>query len=142
MAELPRGTVTLLFTDIEGSTRLLQEVGVDRYVPALEDHRRLLREAFSNRGGVEVEIQGDSFHFAFADAREAVMAAAEAQDALAAHTWEIEPIRVKIGIHTGNPVVSGRLYAGLDVHRAARVMSAGHGGQVLLSETTHAAVKT
>src|SRR5688500_13094996 len=131
--ELPRGTVTMVFTDMEGSTRLLQELGTERYVRALEDHRRLLRETFGSRGGVEVEMQGDSFHFAFADAGAAVAAAGEAQRALAEHGWEHEPVRVKIGVHSGEPVVSGRLYAGLDVHRAARVMSAGHGGQVLLS---------
>jgi predicted ATPase/class 3 adenylate cyclase len=139
---LPRGTVTMLFTDIEGSTRLLQELGADRYVRALEDHRRLLRQAMSRNGGVEVEMQGDSFHFAFSDASAAVRAAAEAQRALADHRWESQPIRVRIGIHTGEPLVSGGLYAGLDVHRAARVMSAGHGRQVLLSETTHALVAT
>jgi predicted ATPase/class 3 adenylate cyclase len=139
---LPRGTVTLLFTDIEGSTRLLQELGSDRYVRALEDHRRLLRQAMSRNGGAEVEMQGDSFHFAFSDPCAAVRAAAEAQRGLADHRWESQPIRVRIGIHTGEPLVSGRLYAGLDVHRAARVMSAGHGGQVLLSETTHAMVAT
>jgi predicted ATPase/class 3 adenylate cyclase len=139
---LPRGTVTMLFTDIEGSTRLLQELGSDRYVRALEDHRRLLRQAMSRNGGVEVEMQGDSFHFAFSDPEAAVVAAAEAQRALADHRWESQPIRVRIGIHTGEPLVSGGLYAGLDVHRAARVMSAGHGGQVLLSETTHAMVAT
>ena len=138
---LPRGTVTLLFTDIEGSTRLLQELGPDRYVRALEDHRRLLRDALSRNGGVEVEMQGDSFHFAFSDAGAALRAAAEAQRALAAHRWESQPIRVRIGIHTGEPLVSAGLYAGLDVHRAARVMSAGHGGQVLLSETTGAMVE-
>jgi predicted ATPase/class 3 adenylate cyclase len=141
MAELPRGTVTLLFTDIEGSTRLLQELGEAAYVLALEDHRRLLRHAFSAHGGVEVEMQGDSFHFVFADPSEALVAAAKAQVALAEHAWERKPIRVRIGIHTGKPVVTGDLYAGLDVHRAARVMSAGHGGQVLVSETTEALVE-
>jgi predicted ATPase/class 3 adenylate cyclase len=139
---LPRGTVTMLFTDIEGSTRLLQELGPDEYVRALEDHRRLLRQGMSRNGGVEVEMQGDSFHFAFSDPCAAVLAAAEAQRALADHRWESQPIRVRIGIHTGEPLVSGGLYAGLDVHRAARVMSAGHGGQVLLSETTRAMAAT
>jgi predicted ATPase/class 3 adenylate cyclase len=137
---LPRGTVTLLFTDIEGSTRLLQELGSDPYVRALEDHRRLLRQAMSRHGGVEVEMQGDSFHFAFSEPRAAVLAAAEAQRALAGHRWESQPIRVRMGMHTGEPLISGGLYAGLDVHRAARVMSAGHGGQVLLSESTRAMV--
>jgi predicted ATPase/class 3 adenylate cyclase len=136
MSKLPRGTVTLLFTDIEGSTRLLQQLGRDRYVSALEAHRRLLRESFERHGGVEVEMQGDSFFFAFASARDAVAAAADGQSALASHEWESEPIRVRIGIHTGEPVIVGGLYAGLDVHRAARVMSAAHGGQVLLSQAT------
>ena len=140
MVGLPRGTVTMLFTDIEGSTRLLQELGPDRYVRALEDHRRLLRDAMRRHGGAEVEMQGDSFHFAFSDAGAALRGAAEAQRALAAHRWESKPIRVRIGIHTGEPLVSAGLYAGLDVHRAARVMGAGHGGQVLLSETTRAMV--
>ena len=121
---------------------MLQEVGLDKYVRALEDHRRLLREAFNGRGGVEVEMQGDSFHFAFADARAAVLAAADFQRALAGHDWEIEPLRVRVGIHTGTPLVTGDLYAGLDVHRAARVMNAAHGGQVLVSETTQAIVET
>jgi predicted ATPase/class 3 adenylate cyclase len=137
---LPQGKVTMLFTDIEGSTRLLQELGPDAYVRALEDHRSLVRDAMRRNGGVEVEMQGDSFHFAFSDATAAVSAAAEAQHVLAEHTWESQPVRVRIGIHTGEPLISGDLYAGLDVHRAARVMSAGHGGQVLLSETTRAMV--
>ena len=134
--ELPGGTVTLLFTDIEGSTRLLQELGREAYVRALTDHRRLLREAFAARGGVEVEMQGDSFHFAFPVARDAVEAAAATQRALAEHSWESEPIRVRIGLHTGEPMQAEGLYAGIDVHRAARVMSAAHGGQVLLSQRT------
>jgi predicted ATPase len=125
-----------LFTDVEGSTRLLQELGRERYVVALEAHRRLLRDAFRRHGGVEVEMQGDSFFFSFASAREAVAAAGEAQSALASHRWPTEPIRVRVGIHTGEPVAVGRLYSGLDVHRAARVMAAGHGGQVLLSQAT------
>jgi predicted ATPase/class 3 adenylate cyclase len=142
MTELPRGTVTLLFTDIEGSTRLLQKLGEEAYVRALEQHRRLLRDAFAGHGGVEVEMQGDSFHFAFPDPCEALLAAAQAQQALAEHAWEREPILVRIGIHTGQPLVTGRLYAGLDVHRAARVMSAGRGGQVLVSEQTVSFVRS
>src|SRR3954471_789380 len=136
MADLPTGTVTLLFTDIEGSTRLLQELGRDRYVEALTIHRTLLREAFIQHGGVEVEMQGDSFHFSFRTAREAVLAAATGQRALAEYEWPSAPIRVRIGLHTGEPVVVDDLYAGLDVHRAARVMSAAHGGQVILSGRT------
>ena len=136
MVELPSGTVTMVFTDVEGSTRLLERLGRDAYMRAFEVHRRVLREVVARYGGVEVEMQGDSFHFAFAHARDAAAAAAAAQCALAEHDWESEPIRVRMGIHTGEPIVSGNLYAGLDVHRAARVMSAGHGGQVLVSETT------
>ena len=136
MPQLPTGTVTLLFTDIEGSTRLLQELGRDEYVRALEAHRQLLRDAFTAHGGVEVEMQGDSFHFAFETAQKAVEAAAVGQRALAAYPWPDEALRVRIGLHTGTPMVSEGLYAGLDVHRAARVMQAAHGGQVLLSEQT------
>jgi class 3 adenylate cyclase len=136
MRELPTGTVTMLFTDIEGSTRLLQELGRDRYVEALTIHRQLLREAFTRHGGVEVEMQGDSFFFSYASAREAVAAAAAAQRALAGHDWPSAPIRVRVGLHTGEPVVADNLYAGIDVHRAARVMSAAHGVQVLLSART------
>ncbi len=136
MRALPNGTVTLLFTDIEGSTRMLQELGREAYVRALTEHRRLLRGAFTGHGGVEVEMQGDSFHFAFPFARDAVTAAVAGQQALQAHEWEAQPIRVRIGLHTGEPMQTDGLYAGLDVHHAARVMSAAHGGQVLLSART------
>jgi predicted ATPase/class 3 adenylate cyclase len=142
MGELPTGTVTLLFTDIEGSTRLLQDLGRERYVRALSDQRRLVRAAFTRNGGVEVEMQGDSFFFAFGHAQEAVSAAGDAQQELAAHEWETEPIRIRIGIHTGEPIPHEGLYAGLDVHRAARIMSAGHGGQTLLSRSTRDALDT
>jgi len=128
--ELPSGTVTLLFTDIEGSTRLLHELG-ERYADVLAEHRRVLREAFSRHGGVEVDTQGDAFFVAFARASDAVAAAGEAQDELADG-----PVRVRIGVHTGEPVVTKEGYVGVDVHRAARIMGAGHGGQILLSETT------
>jgi class 3 adenylate cyclase len=128
--DFPTGTVTLLFTDIEGSTRLLHELG-DRYADALAEHRRVLREAFRRHGGVEVDTQGDAFFYAFARAKEAVAAAAEAQQALADRL-----VRVRIGIHTGEPIVTEEGYVGIDVHRAARIMSAGHGGQVLLSQPT------
>jgi predicted ATPase/class 3 adenylate cyclase len=127
---LPSGTVTFLFTDIEGSTRLLGELG-DRYSDVLAEHNRLLRERFSRHGGLEVGTQGDSFFVAFADAGSAVAAAGDVQAALAGG-----PVRVRIGIHTGEAVVTDEGYVGIDVHRAARIMSAGHGGQVLLSETT------
>ena len=135
-ADLPTGTVTLLFTDIEGSTRMLQELGREAYVRALTEHRRVLRETFTAHGGVEVEMQGDSFHFAFRYARDALAAAVAGQRGLAAHSWESEPIKVRIGLHTGEPMQADGLYAGLDVHWAARVMGAGHGGQVLMSART------
>ncbi len=122
--------MTLLFTDIEGSTRLLHELG-ERYADVLAEHRRVLREAFSRHGGVEVDTQGDAFFVAFARASDAVAAAGEAQDELADG-----PVRVRIGVHTGEPVVTKEGYVGVDVHRAARIMGAGHGGQILLSETT------
>ncbi|MGQ0549297.1 MAG: ATP-binding protein [Armatimonadota bacterium] len=128
--ELPRGTVTVLFTDIEGSTRLLHELG-ERYADVLAEHRRVLRDTFSRHGGVEVDTQGDAFFVAFTRARDAIAAASEAQDALADG-----PVRVRIGIHTGEPVVTEEGYVGLDVHRAARITGAGHGGQILVSETT------
>jgi predicted ATPase/class 3 adenylate cyclase len=128
---LPSGTVTFLFTDIEGSTRLLGELG-ERYADVLAEHNRLLREAFSRHGGLEVGTpQGDSFFVAFADADGAVAAARDAQTALAGG-----PVRVRIGIHSGEAVVTDEGYVGIDVHRAARIMNAGHGGQVLVSETT------
>jgi class 3 adenylate cyclase len=136
MRQLPTGTVSLLFTDIEGSTRLLSELGRVGYVPALREHRRLLREAFTEHGGVEVEMQGDSFFFAFPFARDALAAAAAGQRALAEHRWQSQPIRVRMGVHTGEPEQADGLYAGLDVHRAARVMSVASGGQVLVSART------
>jgi predicted ATPase/class 3 adenylate cyclase len=138
MAELPTGTVTLLFTDIEGSTRLLQRVG-DDYAGLLSQHRSLLEEAFLAHGGVVVDKEGDAFFVAFASAKDAVAAAGDAQRALVSHDWLDEnEIRVRMGLHTGEPrVVEGR-YVGLDVHHAARVMAVGHGGQVLVSETTRA----
>ena len=130
MRALPGGTVTLLFTDIEGSTRLLHELG-ERYADVLAEHRRLLREAFARHGGVEVDTQGDAFFVAFARASDAVAAARDGQTAL-----EGGRVRVRIGIHTGEPVLTDEGYVGADVHRAARIMGAGHGGQILLSETT------
>jgi predicted ATPase/class 3 adenylate cyclase len=138
MAELPSGTVTLLFTDIEGSTRLLRRVG-DAYADLLDEHRRLLAAAFEAHRGTIVDSEGDAFFVAFASARDAVAAAEAAQRALAGHQWPGgEELRVRIGLHTGEPrLVDGR-YVGLDVHHAARVMAAGHGGQVLLSESTRA----
>jgi predicted ATPase/class 3 adenylate cyclase len=127
---LPSGTVTFLFTDIEGSTRLLGELG-ERYADVLAEHNRILREAFSRHDGLEVGWWGDSFFVAFVDAGHAVAAGADVQEALTGG-----PVHVRIGIHTGEAVVTDEGYVGLDVNRAARIMSAGHGGQVLLSETT------
>jgi len=136
MGELPQGTVTLLFTDIEGSTSLLQRVG-ERYADVLERCRHLLRTAFHHYHGHEIDTQGDAFFVAFARATDAVSAAVEAQQALASHAWpEGVAVRVRMGLHTGEPHVAGTGYVGLDVHRAARIMNAGHGGQILLSQTT------
>jgi predicted ATPase/class 3 adenylate cyclase len=127
---LPSGTVTFLFTDIEGSTRLLRELG-ERYADVLAEHNRILRSVFSGHGGHVVGSWGDSFFVAFADAGSAVAAAGDVQAALAGGQ-----VRVRIGIHTGEAVVTDGSYVGIDVHVAARIMSAGHGGQVLVSETT------
>lgn len=139
VAAQPTGTVTMLFTDIEGSTRLLERLGTDRYREALDLHRRLLRAAFEGHGGYEVDYEGDAFFVAFANAGDAAAAAAESQQALGAAEWAGGlPIRVRMGIHTGRPVVAPPKYVGLDVHKAARIMAAGHGGQVLLSAATAA----
>ncbi|HLX57787.1 MAG TPA: tetratricopeptide repeat protein, partial [Ktedonobacteraceae bacterium] len=136
MRELPNGTVTLLFTDIQGSTRLLQQLG-NRYTSVLAECRHVLRTAFQHRSGHEVDTQGDAFFVAFARATDAVLAAVEVQRALAARFWpEGVAVRMRIGLHTGEPLLTPEGYVGLDVHRAARIMSAAHGGQVLLSQTT------
>src|SRR5437870_5682297 len=138
MAELPTGTVTFLFTDIEGSTRLLRELG-DRYATVLKEHQLIIRQAIANAGGAEVGIEGDSFFAAFSSAPAAVGAAVAAQLGLAAHGWpEGFSVRVRMGLHTGDGVVSGSDYVGMDVHRAARIASAAHGGQVILSDATRA----
>jgi predicted ATPase/class 3 adenylate cyclase len=129
MRELPSGTVTFLFTDIEGSTRLLHELG-DAYADALADHRQTLRGAFARHNGVEVDTQGDAFFVAFARASDALAAAREVQAALNG------AIRVRIGVHTGEPLLTEDGYVGMDVHRAARIAAAGHGGQVLVSQST------
>jgi YVTN family beta-propeller protein len=135
--ELPTGTVTFLFTDVEGSTRLLKQLR-DRYGEVLREHGRLLREAFARHGGHVVDTQGDSFFVAFASARQAVLAAVEAQRSLAEHDWPDETdLRVRMGIHTGQAAATEERYLGLAVHRAARIAAAGHGGQVLVSQTTH-----
>jgi predicted ATPase/class 3 adenylate cyclase len=137
MAEQPSGTVTMLFTDIEGSTRLLQQLGRNRYSEALELHRQLLREAFDRYDGYEVDCDGDSFFVAFRGAGDAVAAARQAQQSLAAAPWpQDERFRVRMGVHSGEPLAVPPKYVGIDVHRAARIMAAGHGGQVLLSQST------
>jgi predicted ATPase len=130
MSELPSGTVTFLFTDIEGSTKLLYELG-DAYAEALAEHRRVLREAFARHDGVEFGTEGDAFFVVFARAHDALAAAAEGQAAL-----DGGPIRVRMGLHTGEPLLTEEGYVGIDVHRAARIAAAGHGGQVLVSQMT------
>jgi predicted ATPase len=131
MRELPGGTVTFLFTDVEGSTRLLDDLGTEAYADALSEHRRLLRQAFALHGGAEVDTQGDAFFYVFRSAPAAVEAAKEAQQALSSG-----PIRVRIGVHTGTPRLTEEGYVGPDVHRAARIAASGHGGQVLVSAST------
>jgi class 3 adenylate cyclase len=138
MSTLPTGTVTFVFTDIEGSTRLLQELG-DDYGAVVSAHRRIIRDCFAGRGGAEMDTQGDAFFFSFAQARAAVEAAVAAQRALREHEWPRDGVvRVRMGLHTGEPAVGEEGYIGLDVVRAARICSAGHGDQILISETTRA----
>jgi class 3 adenylate cyclase len=138
MPALPSGTVTFVFSDVEGSTALLKRLG-DRYDEVLTAHRRLMRERFTEHGGVEIDTQGDAFFFAFPRARDAVTAAVEAQRAHAQHDWpDGADVRVRMGLHTGEPALGSEGYLGLDVVRAARLCTAGSGGHVLLSETTRA----
>jgi class 3 adenylate cyclase len=138
MSTLPGGTVTFVFTDIEGSTRLLQELG-DDFAEVAREHRRLVRDAFGACGGTEIDTQGDSFFFSFPRARDAVAAAVDAQRALRDHTWPAgAEVRVRMGLHTGEPNLGDEGYLGIDVVRAARISAAGHGGQILVSETTRA----
>ncbi len=126
----------MLFTDVEGSTRLLKQLG-DRYGGMLAEHRRLLREASAAHGGREMDAQGDAFFVAFSRARNAVEAAVEAQRALAAEAWpDGVECRVRMGLHLGEPAVGEEGYHGMGVHRGARICAAGHGGQILLSNTT------
>jgi predicted ATPase len=134
---LPRGTVTLFFSDVEGSTRLTRLLG-DRYDESLSAHRRLMRRAFAAHGGIEVDTQGDSFLVAFERAGDAVQAAAAVQRALGEHDWpEGEQVSVRIGLHTGEPHLSeAGYYVGIDLTRGARICAAAHGGQVLLSQAT------
>ncbi len=137
MDELPSGTVTFLFTDIEGSTQLLNQLGGDRYAEILAEHERLLRAAFAAHQGRVVDTQGDSFFVAFRTAAHAVAAAVDAQRDLTAERWTHGgAVRVRMGLHTGEPRMGEQRYVGIGVHRAARIGAAGHGGQVLLSSTT------
>jgi YVTN family beta-propeller protein len=141
VVELPRGTVTFVFTDIEGSTTLAKRLR-DGYAEVLGQHQLLLRAAFGAHGGHEIDTQGDSFFFAFARALDAVAGVVEAQRALAAHKWpEGGEVRVRMGLHTGEPNVGEQRYTGFGVHRAARISAAGHGGQVLLSNATRELVE-
>jgi class 3 adenylate cyclase len=138
--QLPAGTVTFVFTDIEGSTQLVRDLG-EAYGDVLDDHRRILREELGGAGGLEIDTQGDAFFFSFTRAREAVNGAVAAQRALVRHEWlHGANVRVRMGLHTGEPAVGAEGYHGLDVVRAARICSAGHGGQILLSETTRALI--
>jgi class 3 adenylate cyclase/CheY-like chemotaxis protein len=136
MPELPTGTVTFVFTDVEGSTRLVRELG-DSYVRMIADHRALVREALDERGGYEVDCRGDEFLLAFRQPTDAVEAAVAIQRSHDSHAWPGErPVRVRIGIHTGEPAIEDDDYVGIDVHWVARLCAAGHGGQVLLSQAT------
>ncbi len=136
MASLPAGTVTFLFTDIEGSTRLLQQLG-DAYEDALGECRRLIRTAVHERGGQEVDIEGDSVFAAFPSARRALMAAVTAQQRLLRHPWpDGAPVRVRMGLHTGEARIVEAGYVGIDVHRASRIAEVAHGGQILVSDVT------
>jgi predicted ATPase/class 3 adenylate cyclase len=136
VGELPAGTVTMLFSDIEGSTALLSRLG-DRYGEALSDHRVLLRAAFETWHGREISTEGDSFFVVFEAAGDAVACALAAQRALAGHDWpDGDAVRVRMGLHTGEPIQHEDNYIGMDVHRAARIAATAHGGQVVLSEAT------
>jgi class 3 adenylate cyclase len=139
MTSLHSGTVTFAFTDIEGSTKLLQELGDEAFGALSRDHRRLVRETFGQAGGTEIDTQGDAFFFSFSRARDAVNAAIAAQRALREHAWpDGREVRVRMGLHTGEPHLGDEGYLGIDVVRAARIASAGAGAQILISETTRA----
>lgn len=137
MITLPQGTVTFLFSDVEGSTRLSRQFGDTRWAELLESHRTMLRQAFAAHSGLEVDTQGDSFFVAFTRATDALAAALDAQRALQAHEWPTDGrVRVRIGLHTGEAAVRGNHYIGQEVHRASRICDAGHGGQIVVSQTT------
>src|SRR5689334_13218026 len=140
MPKLPHGTVTLVFTDVEGSTQLLQRLG-DHYAHVLDDHRRLFREAVDACDGVVVDQRGDEFFVVFSEAHKAADALVAAQRAFAEHEWPSgADLRVRMGMHTGEPNIREGTYFGLDVHRAARICQAGSGGQILLSRRTMDAI--
>jgi class 3 adenylate cyclase len=141
MPNLPRGTVTFVFSDIEGSTGLLKRLGDERYAELLGTHRRIVRETFAVHHGEEIDTQGDAFFYSFPRARDAVAAAVEVQRAHASEAWpDGEAVRIRLGLHTGEPAVGDEGYTGLDVVRASRIAAVARGGQVLLSETTRAIV--
>ena len=136
MSQFPSGTVTFLFTDVEGSTTLIKELG-DEYAKVIAEHRELLKTVVEEAGGRQVDSQGDGLFAAFHRAKDAVAAAVEAQRAIIRHEWPgAAKVRVRIGIHTGEPVVGPDSYVGLGVHRAARICAAGSGGQILVSRAT------
>jgi class 3 adenylate cyclase len=140
VSSLPAGTVTFLFSDIEGSTRVLERLG-DRYGGMLGEHRRILRTHLGEAGGQEIDTQGDALFFSFPRAKEAVAGAVAAQRDLSAHEWpDGVAVKTRMGLHTGEPTVGEEGYVGMDVVRAARICSAGHGGQILISETTRALI--
>jgi DNA-binding NarL/FixJ family response regulator/class 3 adenylate cyclase len=135
MPELPTGTVTFVFTDVEGSTRLVRDLG-DSYVSVISDHRRLVREALAKRNGYEVDARGDEFLLVFQTPHDAVETAVAIQESHDSHGWPDGPVRVRIGIHTGTASIEDDDYVGIDVHTGARLCAVGHGGQVLLSQAT------
>ncbi|MDP9468991.1 MAG: hypothetical protein M3P32_09690 [Chloroflexota bacterium] len=141
MPNLPSGTVTFLFSDIEGSTRLLKQLGDEQFSELLGIHRRLVRETFGLYHGLEIDTQGDAFFYSFPRAREAVAAAVEVQRAHKDQAWpQGVSVRMRLGLHTGEPAIGEEGYTGLDVVRASRIAAVGRGGQVLLSDTTRAIV--
>ena len=141
MPNLPSGTVTFVFSDLEGSTTLLKRLGDEQYAALLGAHRRIVRETFGAHHGQEIDTQGDAFFYSFPRARDAVAAAVAVQRAHEDGAWpDGAPVRMRLGLHTGEPAVGDEGYTGLDVVRASRIAAVGRGGQVLLSETTRAIV--
>ncbi len=137
MRTLPQGTVTFLFSDVEGSTKLSQALGDVAWAGLLETHRQLMRQAFTAHDGLEVDTQGDAFFVVFTRASDAAAAALDAQHSLATHAWPADGrVRVRIGLHTGEAVARDNHYIGQEVHRASRICDAGHGGQIVVSQTT------